>query len=153
MKNKRSAPTKQEFVSAVKEAFAFLGAYGFEQEPISPSERDVFVAFTSDRVRLVVEGTDWGLNTRVAFGSVGLPACFEDYDLDDLINGAADNGAARLKRGSIGTGSSQLSQVSYYATVLKERFPGLLTGDRTLFDVAERARQARVVAQQRMGSP
>jgi hypothetical protein len=146
MTNKRIIPSKSEFVCAVQESFAFLLERGFKQEPISLSERDIFVAFSNDYVRLVIEGTDWGLNTRVAFGHATPLPSFENYDLDDLIQQAGVRVATKPRRGSIAKGSSQLDQIRFYAEMIREQFPTLLSGDRSLFDIAERARAMRRVS-------
>lgn len=63
-----------------REQFQFLvSSYGFKE--VNSSEFELNYAKTTIKVR--VEGINWGLNSRVAFGTT--TDTFEDYDLFDII--------------------------------------------------------------------
>lgn len=137
MKASQKAPSVQQFASVAADAFAFLAKHGFVKESSTAVETGFQVAFVGERIRLVVEGVNWGLNARLGFGH-SPPLQFEDYDFDDLIEPEK-----RAKRGSIAGGSTQLDQVRWYAATLCRDFPELLVGDPALFERAARARAIR----------
>lgn len=120
-----------EFVQTAQAAFAYLvDEFGFHQEPVA-DETELAVAFSNGRTRVVVEGRDWGLNARVAFGNA---AAFENFDLADLISLRRTPAELRPERGSLKRGSRQLDQVRYYAEKLRAIGADILRGDRTVFE-------------------
>ncbi|AMJ93296.1 hypothetical protein AVL56_02575 [Alteromonas stellipolaris] len=69
-----------EFLVKARKQFQFLvNSYGFKE--INSSGFELNYAKTTIQVR--VEGINWGLNSRVAFGTT--TDNFEDYDLFDII--------------------------------------------------------------------
>ena len=66
-------------VKARKQFQFLVSSYGFKE--ISSSEFELNYAKTTIKVR--IEGINWGLNSRVAFGTT--TDNFEDYDLFDII--------------------------------------------------------------------
>ena len=124
-----------EFIQTAQAAFAYLvDEFGFRQESIA-DDQELAVAFSNGQTRVVVEGRDWGLNARVAFGSV---SAFENYDLEDLISLRQAATEARPERGSLKRGSQQLDQVRYYAEKLRVIGADILRNDRTVFGELQR---------------
>jgi len=56
-----------------------VSSYGFKE--VNSSDFELNYAKTTIKVR--IEGINWGLNSRVAFGTT--TSNFEDYDLFDII--------------------------------------------------------------------
>lgn len=136
-------PPKDEFLAATRRAFAFLMSYGFEAEPAPDDDRQVWLAFHSESVRVVVEGTHRGLDARVAIGRTA-PAAFENYDLEDLMALRGAGTLARPRRGSLKIGTTQLQQVEFYAGVLREIGGDILRGDlRSFPDLEARVEERR----------
>jgi len=146
MPNRKTQPSKQEFVAAVERSFDYLVRdYGFRREPVPPGERDVWIAYDNDksRARVVIEGTDWGLNTRVAIGRSYNQ--FENFDLSDLIAMRGSGGHDAPDRGTVKSGSTQLEQVRYYADVLRSIGEDILRGNFDVFpDLAARVHARQV---------
>jgi hypothetical protein len=130
---KGTPPKPDEFRARVRDVFGFLGEMGFREEPVPSRKNPVAVWFTSDLARVVVEGVNWGLNTRVALGRAGDPAAFENYDLGDLlaVRGAANPAALHA--------GDQAAQMPRLAAALQEHGADVLAGDFNVF-LALRAR-------------
>ena len=143
MQRRMTAPTKDEFLAAARRAFAYLHLYGFQAEPAPEDAREVWLAFHGESVRVVVEGTNWGLNARVALGRAG-PAAFENYDLEDLMALRGRGSLPKPPRGSLKMGTAQLQQVEFYAGVLRQVGEDILRGDlRSFPDLAARVEERR----------
>ena len=81
---------KEKFLDQARAAFAFLERdFGFQEEPIPLAEKPYLnqfaVWYASSTTRIVVEGINWGTNTRVALGRAGSVSQFENYDFGDLL--------------------------------------------------------------------
>jgi hypothetical protein len=141
-----SPPSKQQFIDTVDQAFSYLvSEFGFHREPIPVEARDVRVGYSNSRVRIVIEGTNWGLNARVALGSCSQDGGFEDYDLSDLLGLRGTINESPPSRGSIEKGSTQLEQIAYFGRALRAIGRDILLGDLSVFPalqakVNERAR-------------
>jgi len=79
----------EEFRDRARRELQFLDELGFREEPIPTGENPFLnmcaVWFVGPTTRVVVEGINYGMNARVALGSAGSAAAFEDYDLGDLL--------------------------------------------------------------------
>jgi len=141
----------EEFRAQTRDAFAFLvNDFGFQEEPIPFAENkylnEFAVWYASSTTRIVVEGINWGMSTRVALGNVGLARQFENHDFLHVlaIRDAEAGGSERKVSGN------QLEQLTQYATLLREVAVDVLRGDHSIFPeiaacierrVAERRRQ------------
>ena len=144
---RRLRPGEEQFVRAAREAFGYLIAdFGFREEAVN-DEHKLEVAFSNGQMRVVVEGRDWGLNTRVAVGSA--TPQFENFDLEDLITLRLPASWPRAARGSIERGSRQLDQVRFYADVLRRIGDDILRNDNKVFPELQRVIDARAAALRR----
>ena len=126
-------PTPESFRSAAQAAFAFLAReFDFREVPLPSSgfHNPVAVWFESPVVRVVIDGTGWGIGARVALGRAA-PGVFENYDLGDLL---AERGAPPVALGG------QLEQLPRLADALRAIGADILRGDVAIFP----ALQARV---------
>lgn len=142
-------PSRARFIDAVEKAFGYLVTdFAFRRETPAADSRDVEVAYSNSCTRVVVEGTNWGLNARVALGRSSPTAEFENFDLNDLIALRSATGEAAPPQGTIERGSTQMEQIPYYARMLREVGRDILLGDLNIFPalqaiVDERARTLR----------
>jgi hypothetical protein len=114
MSPSREQPTKEQFVETVDRAFAYLvSEFEFRREPIPEDSREVWVAYSNPAARVVVEGTNWGLNTRVALGRSAPNGPFENFDLRDLVALGGAVGESAPAPGMIKRGSTQLEQIPF----------------------------------------
>jgi len=125
---------KEEFLNQTREAFAFLVRdFGFQEEPIPLAENKYLnqfaVWYATSTTRIVVEGINWGTNTRVALGQAGPVSKFENYDFGDLL-AVRDAAAEQAKRSVSG---EQLEQLRQYAALLPEVAADVLRGDHSIF--------------------
>ena len=141
-------PSREQFISKVEQEFSYLvNEFAFCREATAIGSHNLQVAYSSPRTRVVVEGTNWGLNTRVALGRSSPNTRFDNFDLDDLIELRGGTDESRPAEGTIEKGSTQLEQIPYYARVLKTIGTDILRGDFTVFPelqakVDERARSS-----------
>jgi len=144
MSPSREQPTKEHFGEAVDRAFSYLvSEFAFRREPMPDDPRDIRVAYSSPAVRIVVEGTNWGLNTRVALGRSSSGGPFENFDLLDLVALRGASGESAPARGTIKRGSTQLEQIPYYARVLRAIGQDILVGDFSVFPALHATVEAR----------
>ena len=117
-------PTSSEcFRDAVLREFRFL-ENDFSLKNVSSEQ--FMVRYKSDTVQVVVEGTNWGENARVAVGSC---TGFQNFDLYDLVK-AKTGEYPEIE--SIVT-LNQIAQLPLLAMLLKEHGEQVLNGDFTLF--------------------
>lgn len=144
MSNNRQQPSKEQFNEAVERSFGFLvQEFGFRRVSPIADESAFRVVYASDRTRVVVEGINWGLNTRIALGRAGTDE-FENFDLDDLIAVRAGPDLGRQPRGSLPAGSTQLEQITYYAHALRSLAEDVLQGDHNVFATLQKRVEDRV---------
>lgn len=121
-------PTKDEFVSGVREAFAFLlNEHGFvEDDSRTGSNINEFeVTFVNGTTKVLIEGVSWGTAAMVFVG----PRNSERNSTFDLVPVwaiAKMNAPDHYHQLSVG---NQLEQVHKNAVVLKELAPRVLDGD------------------------
>ncbi len=129
---------KEEFLVQARDAFAFLVRdFGLEEEPIPLAENQYLnqfaVWYASSTTRIVVEGINWGDNTRVALGRAGSVKQFENYDFRDLL-------AVRAKKAGQteqSVSGKQLEQLRQYAALLPEAAADFLRGNHSIFQELE----------------
>lgn len=135
-------PSVERFRDRARLEFEFLAEYGFREEPIPTGEAPYLnlcaVWFAGNGTRVVVEGINYGMNARVAFGTAGPASAFENYDLGDLV-------AVRGLESPVVVGVSQLDQLRDYALILRQAAVDVLRGDRAIFPaLAERVERRRI---------
>jgi len=133
MKRKsKAAISADEFRVHARQAFAFLQDLGFVETltPTATPTNPWAVWFASPSTRILVEGINFGLNSRVAMGSAQGER-FENYDLDDLINVRRQAAGDTSERSSRPAG--QLVQLPYYSALLQQVGEDVLRGDHTVF--------------------
>lgn len=113
------------FKDHARKSFYFLiGLYGFREQA---SDNDFSINFISSKTKIVVEGINWGLNSRVAVGSS--TGRFENYDLGDVLTVFCPERSLReseLKK-------NQVEQLSLMANLLKECAEPILLDDHSSF--------------------
>ena len=73
----------EKFKILIRKEFQFLcDDFEFREEAFN-TYSEYSISYANSTTRVIVEGTNWGNNVRVAFGS--LSCTFEDYDLGDLV--------------------------------------------------------------------
>jgi len=121
-------PTQQEFTETVREAFAFLRQFGFEEVSPHPHRaKDPFqVWFRADQRLVIVQGEGWGTMARVMLE--------HEHGLElaeiDLVP-AEDRPGRKRKRREMQPG--QLQQVREAARRLAKHGVDFLEGDVTRF--------------------
>ena len=121
-------PTQQEFAFACREAFAFLGAYGFEEVP-PPRHRGTnpfLVWFRAGERSVVVSGEGHGLFARIHLEHDSGVRAAEI----DLV--AVENRPARSRRGR-GTAAGQLEEIARAAERVRRFATDFLAGDLARF--------------------
>jgi hypothetical protein len=128
-------PSPDQFRDGARREFAFLEhEYGFQEQPIPaniPFSNPCAVWFATPTTRVVIEGINWGMNARVAVGSVHREGRFENYDLGDLV--AIRENIAAVNGDTAPPPSGQLEQLIYYATLLRHLADDVLRGDHSAF--------------------
>ena len=121
-------PTSSEcFRDAVLREFRFLeNDFGLINVSSEHESAQFMVRYKSDAVQVVVEGTNWGENARVAVGSCN---GFKNFDLYDLVK-AKTGEYPEIE--SIVT-LNQITQLPLLAMLLKEHGEQVLSGDLTIF--------------------
>jgi hypothetical protein len=123
----------EEFRVQTRNAFDFLvREFGFQEEPIPLHENKNLnpfaVWFVSPTTRVVIEGTNWGMNARVALGRAGPSREFENYDFLDLLATRSES-----ESGVQFVTGAQLDQVRQYAALLPDAAADVLRGDHSIF--------------------
>ena len=144
---------KEKFLDQARAAFAFLERdFGFQEEPIPLAEKPYLnqfaVWYASSTTRIVVEGINWGTNTRVALGRAGSVSQFENYDFGDLL---AIRATAEQTEQSVS--GEQLEQLRQYAALLPETAAEFLRGDHSIFPELEARVELRRRAMSRKQQP
>ena len=121
-------PTQQEFTETVREAFAFLRQFGFEEVSPHPHRaKDPFqVWFRADQRLVIVQGEGWGTMARVMLEHENGLELAEI----DLVP-AEDRPGRKRKRREMQPG--QLQQVREAARRLAKHGVDFLEGDLTRF--------------------
>ena len=145
---------KEKFLVQARAAFAFLERdFGFQEEPIPLDEKPFLnqfaVWYASPTTRIVVEGINWGTNTRVALGRAGSVSQFENYDFGDLLAVRAAKGGETKQSVS----GEQLEQLRQYAALLPETAAEFLRGDHSIFPELEARVELRRRAMSRKQQP
>ncbi len=116
------------FKDHARKSFSFLiNLYGFREQALDKSDNDFSVNFINSKTKIVVEGINWGLNSRASVGSsVGK---FENYDLGDALTVFCP------ERSMTDTDfkKKQIEQLSLMANLLKECVEPILLGDHSSF--------------------
>ena len=120
-------PSNEYFRDAVLREFRFLENDFSLKNVSSEHESEQFmVRYKSDIVQVIVEGTNWGENARVAVGScIG----FQNFDLYDLVK-AKTGEYPEIE--SIVT-LNQIAQLPLLAMLLKQHGEQVLSGDFRIF--------------------
>ena len=85
------------------------------------------ISFISSKTRIVVEGINWGLNSRVAVGNSS--GKFENYDLGDVLSVYSPKHS--LSESDFN--KNQVEQLSLMANLLKECAEPILLGEHSSF--------------------
>jgi hypothetical protein len=128
-------PSPDQFCDGARREFSFLEhEYGFRERPIPPDTpfaNRCAVWFADSTTRVVIEGINWGMNARVAIGSVRADGRYENYDLADLVAIRQKHAAANSDTSQPPSG--QLQQLTYYAELLRKFADDVLRGDHAVF--------------------
>ena len=122
----------EEFRVQARDAFASLVPdFGFHEERI-PFAEDKYlnpcaVWYANSRTRVVIEGINWGMNTRIALGRAGSASQFENYDFLELLE-IRDEEAVAAGQSGRGVSGGQLEQLRQYAALLPEAAADVLRG-------------------------
>jgi len=121
-----------QFLVNVRKEFEFLvNDYGFQ----FCCTGDYCVEYVNLTTKVRVEGINWGLNSRVAFGT--LQPKFENLDLFDVIF------ASHKINIHIKESYNQIEQLSIYSGLIKLYASPVLTGNVDCFDEAKKRVQRR----------
>jgi hypothetical protein len=136
------------FREEVRAAFRFLvDEFSFVEQAAAPQAYEL--AFSTDRTRVVVEGTEYGRSARTAFGGARRP--FEDYDLGLLLKLRRPD---LLAAGQAALGDLQATQsdaIHRHASDLREVASDVLRGDHTIFpDLAAEIERRRAAYEEHM---
>ncbi len=116
------------FKDHARKSFSFLiGSYGFQEQALGKFDNDYSVNFITSETKVIVEGINWGLNSRVAVGSS--TGTFENYDLGDVLTVLCPERSlsdSDLEK-------NQTEQLSLMANLLKECAEQILLGDHSSF--------------------
>jgi hypothetical protein len=116
------------FKDHARKSFSFLiDLYGFREQALDKLDNEFSVNFITSKTKIVIEGINWGLNSRVAVGSS--TGKFENYDLGDVLTVFSPNASlsdADFKK-------SQVEQLSLMANLLKECAEPILLGEHSSF--------------------
>ncbi len=116
------------FKDHARKSFSFLkDSYGFQEQALDKFDNDFSVKFITSKTKVVVEGINRGLNSRVAVGSS--TGKFENYDLGDALTVFCPERTmsnADFKK-------NQIEQLSLMANLLKECIEPILLGDHSSF--------------------
>lgn len=117
----------ESFRDAVLRNFRFLeNDFGLENVSNGYEGEQFLVSYKSDIVQVIVEGTNWGENARVAVGScIG----FQNFDLYDLVKAKTGEYPAIESIVTL----NQIAQLPLLALLLKEHGEHILSGDLTIF--------------------
>ena len=133
-------PSNEYFRDAARREFSFLEKDFSLKNVSSESESEQFmVRYKSDTVQVIVEGINWGENSRVAVGSC---LGFQNFDLYDLVKAKTGEYPAT---DSIAT-LNQIAQLPLLAMLLKEHGEQVLNGDFTIFPVIMKIVKARAAS-------
>ncbi|WDE10646.1 hypothetical protein [Thalassomonas haliotis] len=126
----------EEFKKNAQDEFKFLiTEYDFIEVPLDEHENGCAIKLTNSTTKVVIEGINWGSNTRVAFG--GLEEKFENHDLGFLIKIIKPS----LELSEIDKEKGQLHQLSCYANIMKEIAVQILKGDFSIFPEIEKIKE------------
>jgi len=116
------------FKDHARKSFSFLvDSYGFHEQALDKLDNEFSVKFITSKTKIVIEGINWGLNSRVAIGSsIGK---FENYDLGDALIVFCPERSVDDKDFK----KSQIEQLSLMANLLKECVEPILLGDHSSF--------------------
>lgn len=134
------------FREEVRAAFRFLvEEFQFAEEAAAPGV--YALAFVTDRTRVVVEGTEYGTNARVALG--GTRGHFENYDLGFLLKWRRPELLSAVAAGD--PPAAQAEIVRRYAPALREVAADVLRGDHAVFaDLAAEIERRRIAYEEHM---
>ena len=116
------------FKDHARKSFLFLiASYGFREQALEKFDNEFSVNYINSCTKIVVEGINWGLNSRVAVGSS--TGKFENYDLGDVLTVLCPERAmndADFK-------PKQIEQLTLMAKLLLECAEPVLLNDHTSF--------------------
>lgn len=119
------ADALQHFKDEARKAFAGIcSGFGLQEENIILKDTDNLfqLTFSNNKVRIVVEGINWGMNTAVHFGVNNRDSCL--YSIQQLI---------RERKPELVVDGNQIDQLYSYAHYLMTYAPDILVGDTTFF--------------------
>ena len=130
-----------EFQKAASKAFKFLKHdFHYKELEISDYANPCSVVFInkSYKVRVLIEGINWGSNSRVAFGHIRKDK-FQNYDLNDLANALSHETHHKFERGEL----DQHGQLEVLSKVLKNIGYEVLNGNFSICRKIDEIRIAR----------
>lgn len=123
----------QHFKDEARKAFAGIcSRFDLQEENIILKDTDNLfqLTFSNNKVRILVEGINWGMNTAVHFGVNTKDSCL--YSILQLI---------RERKGELLVDGNQIDQLYGYAHYLMSYAADILTGDTTFFYQQEVSRK------------
>ncbi|MEW6992610.1 hypothetical protein AADZ91_18255 [Colwelliaceae bacterium 6441] len=116
------------FKDHVRKTFSFLiDSYDYQEQALDKLENEYSVKFISAKTKIVVEGINWGINSRVAVGSS--KGKFENYDLGDVLTVFCPERSLKDSNYE----KSQIEQLSIMAFLLKDCAEQILLNDHSSF--------------------
>lgn len=116
------------FKDHARKSFSFLiDSYGFQEQALGKFDNNYSVNFITSKTKVIVEGINRGLNSRIAVGSS--TGKFENFDLGDVLTvfyperSLTDSDFEK----------NQIEQLSLMANLLKECAEQVLLGDHSSF--------------------
>jgi len=127
------ADALQHFKDEARKAFAAIcSSFSLQEENMILKDTDNLfqLTFSNNKIRIVVEGVNWGMNTTVHFGVNTEDSCL--YSILQLI---------RNRNPELVVDGNQIDQLYGYAHFLMTYAADILTGDTTFFDQQEVSRK------------
>jgi hypothetical protein len=122
---KLHADTLHYFKNEARKAFAGIcGNFGLQEENVILKDTDNHfqLTFSNNKVRILVEGVNWGMNTAIHFG-----LNTKDSDLYSILQ------LIKERKPELVVDGNQIDQLYVYAHYLMTDGSDILTGDTTFF--------------------
>ena len=116
------------FKDHARKSFSFLiDSYGFQEQALGKFDNNYSVNFITSKTKVIVEGINRGLNSRIAVGSS--TGKFENFDLGDVLTVFCPERSLTDSDFE----KNQIEQLSLMANLLKECAEQVLLGDHSSF--------------------
>ncbi|MBB6502031.1 biotin/lipoyl-containing protein [Pedobacter cryoconitis] len=127
--NELTANSLHYFKDEARKAFApICSSFGLHEEDVTLTDTDNLfqVTFSNSKIRIVVTGINWGMNTDISFGVNTMDSYL--YSIEQLI---------KARKPEIPIAGSQVEQLFGYSHYLMTYAPDILQGEPSFFNQQE----------------